>query len=84
MKRYVIYMHKSNAREMGMGLIDVANGYSVWRGTEYYKNEKVVSWHPSGISSIISAMLLGITAIINFITICYYLICYKKGNSKLL
>lgn len=31
-----------------MGLIEVANANSVWRGMEYYENKKVRSWERSG------------------------------------
>ncbi len=27
-----------------MGLIDIASGNSIWRGIDYYKEKKVVSW----------------------------------------
>ncbi len=27
-----------------MGLIEIASNNSVWRGMDYYKNKKVVSW----------------------------------------
>ena len=31
-----------------MGLIEVASGNSVWRGMNYYENNKVISWHKAG------------------------------------
>ena len=31
-----------------MGLIETASGNSVWRGMDYYKNHKVISWNRSG------------------------------------
>lgn len=31
-----------------MGLIEIASNKSVWRGMDYYKNKKVVSWESSG------------------------------------
>lgn len=34
-----------------------------------------------GISSMISALLLGLTVVINIITICYYLKCYRKSKN---
>lgn len=34
--------------EKDMGLIETASGNSVWRGMEYYRNHKVVSWNKSG------------------------------------
>ena len=34
-----------------MGLIEIASGNSVWRGIDYYKNHKVVSWSKSGDST---------------------------------
>lgn len=30
-----------------MGLVEIASGNSVWRGMDYYKNHKVVSWKKS-------------------------------------
>jgi uncharacterized Zn finger protein len=31
-----------------MGLIEIASGNSVWRGMDYYKEKKVVSWEKTG------------------------------------
>ena len=31
-----------------MGLIEVASGESVWRGMDYYKEQKVLRWEPAG------------------------------------
>lgn len=31
-----------------MGLIEIASAKSVWRGMDYYNNQKVVSWHHIG------------------------------------
>ncbi|MDF2612206.1 MAG: zinc finger protein [Lachnospiraceae bacterium] len=31
-----------------MGFIEIASGNSVWRGMDYYKEKKVVSWERTG------------------------------------
>ena len=31
-----------------MGLTEIASGNSVWRGMDYYKEKKVVSWEKTG------------------------------------
>lgn len=31
-----------------MGLVEIASAKSVWRGMDYYKSKKVVSWEKSG------------------------------------
>ena len=34
-----------------MGLIEMASGNSVWRGMDYYKKHKVLSWNKTGSST---------------------------------
>ncbi|MGB4658981.1 MAG: SWIM zinc finger family protein [Mobilitalea sp.] len=34
-----------------MGLIEIASGNSVWRGMDYYKEKKVVSWEKTGLET---------------------------------
>ena len=39
---------RKSERGIQMGLTEMASGNSIWRGMDYYKQNKVLSWHVSG------------------------------------
>lgn len=48
MDRIILILKHPDRMVICMGLIDIASGNSVWRGMDYYKDKKVVSWEKTG------------------------------------